>query len=66
MSAKLDPTSDRPETFKNWRRVNSDMTTSYAVISANPFQLDFRLRCPTAQDAPMPQKNTNAARKYNK
>src|ERR1039457_7105039 len=27
MSAKLEPTSDRPVTFKNWRLVNSDMTT---------------------------------------
>jgi hypothetical protein len=27
MSAKLEPTSDTPVTFKNWRLVNSDMTT---------------------------------------
>jgi hypothetical protein len=27
MSAKLEPTSDMPVTFKNWRLVNSDMTT---------------------------------------
>jgi hypothetical protein len=27
MSAKLEPASDMPVTFKNWRLVNSDMTT---------------------------------------
>jgi hypothetical protein len=30
MSAKLEPTSDMPVTFKNWRLVNSDMTTLLA------------------------------------
>jgi hypothetical protein len=41
MSAKLEPTSDTPETFKNWRLVNSDMTTSYAITFRKPRQLAF-------------------------
>ena len=28
MSAKLEPTSDTPVTFKNWRLVSSDMATT--------------------------------------
>src|SRR5258706_15627321 len=36
ITARLEPTSDRPVTFKNWRLVNSGMTFSLRRPTGNP------------------------------